>query len=339
MGNIRSRWVRYRDMGGPRYLGKKENGKFLHVYNPAKPWGVWSQVLGVIARCEGRHDTVVMYDETGVTAGAFQWTFKSGRLQRLLQFFKSVPHINFESDLETSLFEDFFMTDDGGQVFESFGFRIEGGKFVRVESGKAMHPGVPHQQKTIVDTCMGRRSLLGYNDERKFALSLCTLFATLFQEPLVQAAMVEYAKIELKQALDVRRKPLKSVGGTINHLIPSETWGSPIPAIFFNLNHNSPAGSYLLYKRAMEEAAKKGVVLMTNDGYELAGDGYVDETTEDLLEIIWRRLCKSRYADWGFKSKQYLASKGKNPPRILNIGSAIKEFYGPGSVPPYIGRL
>lgn len=323
MSDPKPTWVKYRSMGGPRYLGEKQDGRFVHVYNPPKPWGIWSQILGVVARSEGRHDTVVMYDETGVTAGAFQWTFKSGRLQKLLEFFKSVQHFDFVKNRDATLFEEHCVMDDGRQIFEPFGFKIEGGKFV-TDGGKVLNPNIKAQQKAIVDICMGRRALV--KNAQQHALGLCAEFARLGQQPDIQAAMVEYAKMEFKRSLDVKRPPLSSVGGTIRCLLPDEVWGSMIPAIFFNLNQNSPGGSFTLFKNAMKTAQAKGIVYLDGPaGYKMQ-DGKLG--VEPLQRIIWERLNRTKYADWGFGSKQYIESGGKNPPRIMNIRPAIEEFYG-----------
>lgn len=331
-----SRWVKYKHMGGPRYLGRREGGKYIHVYNPSKPWGVWSQILGVVARTEGRHDTVVMYDETGVTFGAFQWTFKSGRLQKLLEFFKTIPYFDFESNVETNLFNKHF-TDISNrnrrQFFEDYGFYIFGGVFVPNSSLSHLDPRNRSQCKSIVDICMGRRQSEG--NSRDIALGLCDLFARIGGEIDIQAAMVEYAKLEFKASLDVKRKPLRSIGGTIRCLLPDEFWGTPIPALFFNLNQNSPGGSFILFKRALKQAEKQGLVVLNSNGYCVRSSN--KECLDAILYIIWKCLDKSGYADWGFKSKQYLASGGKNPPRIIGIKKAIEEFYGVSL--PYYTRL
>lgn len=324
MSKIKPSWTRYRDMGGPLYRGEKKNGKYVHVYNPSQPWGVWSQILGVVARCEGNFDTIVMYNGTGCTVGAFQWTFKSGRLQRMLEFLKSIPYCDFESDEELgdwTLFDE-HCTEGGKQIFERFGFAIKGGRFC-LPGMNVLYPRKAIDRKCIIDTCMGRRALLGKKEERRFALDLCALFARLGQQPGIQAAMIEYAKIEFKQALDVRRKPLKSVGGTIRCLLPDEVWGSPIPAIFFNLFQNSPGGAFALFKNALKTALKKGVIVKEENRYKMK-----EEDVQHYLDIIWRRLNRTAYADWGWRSKQYVESGGRNPPRIKRIKPAIKEFYG-----------
>ena len=69
--------------------------------------------------------------------------------------------------------------------------------------------------------------------------------------------------------------------------------------------------------------------MLTDDaGYELVPSTDIDGCARDVLDIIWGQLNRSAYADWGVRSKQYLESGGKNPPRIMNIRPAINEFYG-----------
>jgi hypothetical protein len=258
-----------------------------------------------------------MYDETGVTAGFMQWTFKSGRLQKLLQFLKSIDCG------DQTLFDLLLYAPSAGrQVFESFGFKIESGQFCA--NGKVLDPRKKAQQKAIVDICMGRRAMLSVAEQKKQAKALCTVFAELGQELEFQFAQIEFAKLEFKRALDARRPPLKSVGGTIRCLLPDEVWGSPIPAIFFNLFQNMPGGSFTLFKNAWKTIADRGDAELTSKGYRLKEHALV----ESVLETIWKRLNRTAYADWGFRSKQYLESGGKNPPRIMRIKPAIEEFYG-----------
>lgn len=323
---IKPQWVKYKDMGGPRYLGAKSEGVKVNRYNPPKPWGVWTQIMGVVARCEGNHDTVVMYDETGVTFGFLQWTFKSGRLQNLLQFLKGVPSNEIPGK---SVFDVYCKDESGSQIFRPYGFTIRDGRFCSTKEfvGRSLDPSKKKERDLIVSICMGRRALLGPKEQRTFALGLCELFAKLGQKPEVQDAAIEFAKVEFKQALYARRPPLKQVGGTIKSLLPDEVWGTPIPAIFFNLYQNAPAGSFALFKNAWKTAARKEIAYLDHGGYRLF-DPPGENGVEEFLDIVWRRLNRTAYADWGFRSKQYLASEGKNPPRIKRIKPAIEEFYG-----------
>lgn len=307
-----SSWVKFRNMGGPLHRGARKNGKYVHVYDPERPWGVWTQILGVIAACEGRYDTVVMYDDTGVTFGAFQWTFTSGRLQRFLESLKVFPRMDFVSGDDGVLFD--LLMDGDDQVFADHGFRIIDGQFMTVE-GDILNPR-KHKEE-IVDVCLSRS---GQVSNRPLALGLCDTFAKIGAMPEIQFAQNEYAKIELKQALGYRRPPLKSVGGTIKHMLPDEVWGTPIPAIFFNLYQNLPGGAFKLFKSALKTADQKGIVTF-DDGY------HVQTSTDDLLLLVWEKLCNTAIADWGFQSKQYLGNK-RNTPRVTRIQPAIKKYYG-----------
>ena len=80
-----------------------------------------------------------------------------------------------------------------------------------------------------------------------------------------------------------------------------------VKALALNLFQNSPGGMFRLFLNAKKAA-----------GYD----------AKAYFEDAWKRVCFSKYADWGFRSKQYLASGGKNPPRVLRIQKAFKEFYG-----------
>lgn len=325
---IKPSWVKYKNMGGPRYLGQKKNGKrgaFLHPYDPSPPWGVWTQILGLVAACEGNHDTVVMYDNTGVTFGVFQWTFTSGRLQKLLEFMKSIPWYDFESDDDSTAFEELCMNGDR-QIFEDFGFSIESGFFVEDVIDDRLNPRKKRDKERIVDICLGRTG-----GGKKQALSLCRLFAELGQREEMKAIQQDYAKLEFKRALGYKRPPLSKVGGTINALLPDELWGTPVPGIFFCLWQNSPGGTYKLFSRAMR--ACKAASLVDFDPEV----GFFNVRDPNAVTYkIWEAVCLSKYADWGFGSKQYLSSGKKNPPRVMRMRPAIERYYG--EMLPWIGK-
>ena len=60
-------WVKWKHYQGVKLVGKNS-------YNPPQPWGPWTKIMGVVAKCEGNHDTVISYDGTGLTWGFMQWT-------------------------------------------------------------------------------------------------------------------------------------------------------------------------------------------------------------------------------------------------------------------------
>jgi len=313
MGNIK--WVKYNDKHqGPRYRGK-------HKYDPPKPWGPWTKVMGVVARCEGNHDTVVMYDGTGVTWGFLQWTFTSGRLQKMLESFKSIPHYDFTSEKEDSvctLFDDLCCYNGGTQLFKKFGFEIRTGRFVDVSRATVLDPA--KNKKRINDICLGK-SFNTFKDQKMFAMRLAQLFADM-DSPEAAAAQIQFAKHEFKRSLGYKRKPLGKVK-TIDNLLPEILWETPVPGIFFNLWQNSPAGAYKLFLGSWRTATIKGVASAKD-----FNNGICNISTDpwDFFDIVWRRLNKTAYANWGWNSRRYKAGKGK--PRITRIKPAIKEFYG-----------
>ena len=294
-------WVTFGTHEGPLHRGQAK-------YNPSKPWGVWTPIVGVIARCEGNFDTVIGYDGTGITFGIGQWTMKTGRVQRFIEFLKSVPCE------DSTLFDVFCVDLNGNQIFMDYGFKIEQGQMVDLSNMKRLNPNVDYDR--IVNICEGANTRV----PRKNYLDLVRLFVAMGSDSALQAAQENYFKIELKQALQPVRPALQGFGtGTINDLL-SGLWETPGPALFFNLWQNSPGGAFNLYKNAWTTAGKQG---LANNTTLLK-----PENAPQVFEIIWKLLNQSSYADWGFQSKRYIESGGKNPPRIMQIQPAISEFYG-----------
>lgn len=287
------KWQKYKDMGGPWYQGKIQ-------YSPPKPWGPWTKIMGVVARCEGCYDTVVMYDETGVTAGFLQWTFKSGRLQKLLESFKSIPNYDFAQtqDHET-LFDAVCCVAQDNQIFESFGFKVEAGKFkdLYADPDRFLDSSDETDQKRIVDICMGRVQFPSTAFQKEHAIKLARVFANMGTQFGVAEAQIQFAKAEFKRALMFERKPL-GVVGTIDNLLAG-TWETPVPALFFNLWQNNPGAAYKLFLKAKSSGAQ--------------GEGFFDK--------VWQLVNKSTFGNWGWK-------EGNKSPRVVRIKSAMKEFYG-----------
>ncbi len=294
-------WVKYKKMGGPRCRGVVE-------YNPSSPWGPWTKIMGVVARSEGKHDTTVMYDETGVTWGFLQWTFKSGRLQKLLESMKSIPSYDFEREDERNwtLFEDVCCKLDGTQIFEPYGFMIHGGKFIEASTCKALDPSVKKDQKRIVDICMGRTIHKTFKDQKAHAMGLAKLFAELGAKFGVADAQIHFAKAEFKRALQFKRPPLGKVK-TIENLLGG-TWDTLAPALFFNLWQNNPGAAYRLFLK-VKKLHNPGVAL---DGW------HRDQVADNFFNDAWKRACKSKFGNWGF------GKPANKSPRVTRIKKAFK---------------
>lgn len=294
-------WVKYHDMGGPRYKGTVK-------FNPSKPWDKWDRIVGTVARCEGDIDSVVMYDNT-ITWGFGGWTFNSGRLQKLLESFKSIPNYDFESEHEDTLFDSVCTMGYGIQIFEPFGFRISGGKFVDITGTKpveedtyVLDPSRPKHRKRIIEICMGRTIHKTFKDQKDHAMKLAQVFADLGKQFGVAEAQVDFAKAEFKRALGYRRPPLGNIE-TIGNLLEG-TWDTPTPGLFFNLFQNNPKAAFKLFKNVYINS--------------LAGSS---DYNWDFFDLAWRKLNVSKFGNWSY------AKPGNKSPRVVRIKKAIKEFY------------
>ncbi len=234
----RVQWVKWKNGGGPRVRGTVK-------YDPPQPYGPWTKILGVVARCEGNHDTVVSYDETGVTFGFGQWTFKSGRLQKLLESFKSISVYDFLGKSEHMTFFDKVCCDDSlamCQKFEDFGFQIKEGKFVDLQRFVSLNMNNKAQQKRCVDICMGRVAHPGnFKKQRQHAMGLANLFAEMGTDFAMAEAQIQFAKYEFKRQMTYKRPPL--AGMTISEFLLANTeqaWSTPLIALFLNLWQNAP---------------------------------------------------------------------------------------------------
>jgi len=298
-------WVRYKKGGGPRVRGNKK-------YDPPEPYDAWTKVLGVVARCEGNHDTVVMYDETGVTWGFMQWTFTSGRLQKLLESFKSIPIIDFETESETheTLFDQVCCTyQSGKQYFNRFGFEIRGGKFYSIRDHRLLNPVNKNDKKRIRDICMGRIANPGdIKAQKQHALALANLFGTMGTKFGIAEAQIQFAIQEFKRQFKYKRAPLKGKINppTITALVNGynfleETETMPLAALFLNLWQNNPAAAYRLLLKARKQS-----------DFPLTGH---------IFARAWYLACVSNFGNWGY------GKSGNKSPRVVRIQKAIREFY------------
>jgi hypothetical protein len=311
-----TKWVKYSNHQGVRING-------INKYEPKEPWGPWTKILGVVSRCEGAHDTFINYDGTGATWGFMQWTFTSGRLQKLLEFFKSVPHYilstDEDEDLASNLFDSNF-TDfqDGEQIFEEFGFSIIGGKFFSLIENDFIIPRSPKERKMISDTCLGKYHHDKFKDQKAFTIKFAERFASIGSFDDIALAQVLFAKNEFQNGLSLKRKRLNNFDSIENLL--KGTWNTPIPAIFYNLWQNSPMGASRLFINAYKDAShERGVV-------DFNGQHYYVLDAWSFLDYIWNRLSKTKFANWSYHSKNVKSGVVRKP-RIYRIQKAIDEFY------------
>jgi len=290
MGKIQ--WVKWKNRSGCKHVGSM-------VYDPPEPRDTWEKIMGVVARCEGNHDTVVSYDGTGVTWGFLQWTFTSGRLQKLLESFKSIPYHDLDTPAEIhhTLFDEVCEIENDVQIFEPYGFMIHSGKFIEKKNGQYLDPRNKAQKQRIDDICMGRARYKTFKEQQDHAMRLATVFVDLAQQFGVASAQIQFAVQEFKRELQFNRPPLN--GNSIAWLLDG-TWETPASALFFNLWQNSPSAAYTMFKSVKNSGA--------------AGDDY--------FELAWKKTCLSKFGNWGYGKPE------NKSPRAARIQKAMKEFYG-----------
>lgn len=318
MSKINVEWVKFGNSEGPRFKGS--NG-FVPMMTP----DAWDRILGVISGCEGNYDTVVMYDGTGVTFGFMQWTFTSGRLQKFLEYLKSRPSEEVGS---VSLFDSLLLDKStGSQLFERFGFRIEGAEFrAKSKDGsfKTLSPDV--DKETIRDICLGKKDIDGNEVDsataKEKACDLCRVFALLGFNYLIQAEQRSYAMAELNREMGAKRPPLFKYGGTIKSMVPYELFATPVYAIYLSLFQNSPGLSFKFIAGVMRKCLDAKLVSYSeNRGYRFNLSG--DPDVYKVLDILWMELCNTDIANWGYGSK-----KSNRSPRVDRIRASVKKYYG-----------
>lgn len=287
------KWVFWKKHQGVRHMGGKK-------YKPTNLEDNWQKIMGVIASCEGNHDTVVSYDGTGITWGFMQWTFTSGRLQRLLQYMDRKPWHDGKSVFWWVFVRPYLGNIDGsGQVFKKFGFVIKDGRFwdLHTSPPTPLNPNI--HKKRINDICMGlgKHYNPAFGSRRQQARELALVFAKAGAISKVAEVQVDFAIHEFMTSLNVKRRPLGKVK-TIANLLEG-TWETPLPALFFNLWQNSPKYAYKLFLKNY----RKG------------------ESAEVYFSRCWNHLMRSKFGNWS-----YAKPKNKSP-RIRRIQKAIMKYY------------
>jgi hypothetical protein len=280
-------WSSYGKHKGPLYKGSLP-------FNPPKPYTEWQKILGVIADCEGKFDTICMHDGTGITAGFMQWTLTSGRLQKFFEHLRTIsyPGRDLKSTKGVSIYDAACRDPYGYTYFNDFGFDIIKSDFIDLSDGKIVNVNDPAEKEKINSICLGTTN--------KHAEDLCRRMIEIMRTQGVEAAQVYFAEKELKQALAAKRSVLGKYS-TINNLL-DKSWNSTAPALFFNLYQNNPKATFNLFIEARKD------------------------TTQELFDSAWSLLKESTFGNWGYNSKDY--KKYQRKPRIERIKTSIDKYYG-----------
>jgi hypothetical protein len=276
-------WSSYKNYSGPLYKGSIS-------YNPTKPLTEWQKILGVIADCEGKFDTVCMHDGTGVTAGFMQWTFTSGRLQKLLDSlrYRVYPDLWPSNKGFLTIYDVCLVDNNNNCLLKPYGFTLIEDRLVEL-SGKVLDP--VKDKDRIIELCVGQG--------KELAESLLDRMVQITQTKGVVDAQIAFAEKELKEALRAKRTILGE-HKTLEKVLDG-SWNTPAPALFFNLYQNNPKAAMKLFVAAADQ----------KDG--------------SLFDRAWKLLEQSIFGNWSYSSPDY--KKYKRTPRIERIKKAIDKYY------------
>jgi len=131
MPNHKPRYVTFQSWAGiaVRGINEFQLGRSAAVHTTSAFDGIreWDVVLSAITRPEGgSYDTVVSYDGTAVTWGFAQWTFTSGRLQRLLASIQNEAPASFNgSDIPKVLSQAGLNLAPKGTLVDAAGHTVD----------------------------------------------------------------------------------------------------------------------------------------------------------------------------------------------------------------------
>lgn len=241
------RWASYGGWSGPWIKGAR-------TYIPARPPASWEDVLVyAVAYPEGgAWDSFFAADGTAVTAGIFQHTLTSGRLQKLLEVCRLKAPVTFAATV--------------GKLFADWGLTLKDGIIYR-GSTKLVSRATLQVQFTPPN---GKTPETGPNWEKAKMSALA--FNALFRDPALDVVQQNFFLDELQREAALRRPKLNN--RTINALLYPADWpttntiavfpNDAARAMFFSFWQNSPrvAETYL-YAVNSEVPFKKDVLSFT----------------------------------------------------------------------------
>jgi hypothetical protein len=224
-----TKWASYSGWSGVSIRG-------LNTYNKIPPATEWEVVMAAIAKPEGgAFDTVVSYDGTALTWGIAQWTFTSGRLQKLLA--KIVSYYGLSSGFATQI----------AAALKPFGLNLDvlHGRLLDAKTDKEVLDKA--QLRNILTPPSGCVPKTGPNWEKAKALAL--FFADLGMDPGAARIQWEFLKEELSREALLGRPKLggKSIADFL-YLAPNDGADTPsvcnqliaARALFWSMWQNSP---------------------------------------------------------------------------------------------------
>ena len=289
-----AKWSTYGGWSGPWI-------KAIRAYVPATAPATWEDVLVyAVAYPEGAgYDVVVAYDGTAMTAGMFQWTLHSLRLQNLLEVCRTKAPKTFAATV--------------GKLFSDWGLSLQSGVIYKGSTALTTQPAL-RAQFTPPD---GRTPKGGANWEKAKAAAVA--FNGLFLDPVLDSVQQDFFLNELQREAKIKRPKMNNT--TINSILYPDGWPpitgavAVVPddaarALFFSCWQNNPrtAESYL---------------------YVVHSNGTFARDPKDFTLRLARKFANSGFGNWGIYKAALCPKCGvQNNPgmtKCKNCKTALRE--------------
>lgn len=281
-------WASYNGFSGPRIIGTRR------YVAPDKPTG-WDLIVAAVAEPEsGFYDTVVLYDGTAVTAGLFQWTLTSGRLQKLLARMMSLASHTFWSAFGPVLPDkDVTLSPDGTLSDTSDSYR---------------KPLTKNRLRAIFTPPDGRVPRRGAKWEDAVATAIA--FNTAFANPIYYSVQTDFFYAELVRELAAKRPWLD--GLSIRQVLPNplnETVTEKRDGCLFEYTNDPyPAAVRALFWSCFQN---NPVTAMKYLNQSKGGPDFV------------RRVAHSRFGNWGIEK----AKTNKRESRYSKVVKVVNRIF------------
>lgn len=307
------RWASYGNWSGPRFGGSR-------FYTPATSPASWIHVLTyAVAYPEGgAWDCIFAADGTAMTAGLFQHTLTSGRLQKLLEVCRAKAPVTFDATV--------------GKLFANWNLTLQNGVICKGTT-KLTSKNALRAQFTPPN---GKAPKAGVNwDNAKMA---AIAFNTLLLDPTLDTVQQDFFLSELQHEAVLKRPRLN--GKTINNILYPKGWPTTgttavapddvARALFFSCYQNAPrqAESYLY---------------AINNGGTFAND------PKNFTTRLAQKFANSIFGNWGIYKAALCRKCGtRNRPgttrckqcktnlreaRYTKIAKCVNKLMGDGTLP------
>lgn len=286
---VEVKWASYGDWSGPWIKGAR-------VYVPAQAPTSWENVLVyAVAYPEGSTwDGFVAYDGTAATAGIFQWTLTSGRLQKLLEVCRTAAPKTWAATV--------------GKLLTDWHLILKNGKICTDNGVPLPSPSGLRAKFTPPD---GKTPKVGTN--WNLASYSATSFNALFLDPALDKVQQDFFLNELRVEAAFKRPKLNNM--TINDILYPTGWPTAGATALFPAD-----GVRALFWSAWQNSPR------TAEEYLYASNSEIQFKADPLSfsSHFTHRIAHSTFGNWGIEKAAANNREARYTKMINCINSQIR---------------